>query len=135
MSTGEIHTFYKGSAQTNGSVVVTAGGVAFWGDLSRRFFALDATSGKVLWQTTVGRSGLGQHHHLFGERQTVRGGDDGRRIDDVGSAGIDSRPEAAQERERGLRIRAAGAEIAWRPSGIFFFQSIFRSVPRPCART
>ena len=56
MSTGEIHEFYKGSAQTNGSVVVTAGGVAFWGDLGRRFFALDAASGKVLWQTTVGGS-------------------------------------------------------------------------------
>ena len=56
MSTGEIHEFYKGSAQTNGSVVVTAGGVAFWGDLGRRFYALDATSGKVLWQTTVGGS-------------------------------------------------------------------------------
>ena len=53
MSTGEIHEFYKGSAQTNGSVVVTAGGVAFWGDLGRHFYALDATSGKVLWQTGV----------------------------------------------------------------------------------
>ncbi len=56
MSTGEIHTFYKGNAQTNGAVVATAGGVVFWGDLSRRFFALDATSGKVLWQTNVGGS-------------------------------------------------------------------------------
>jgi outer membrane protein assembly factor BamB len=56
MSTGEIHEFYKGAAQTNGSVVVTAGGLAFWGDLGRHFYALDATSGKVLWQTAVGGS-------------------------------------------------------------------------------
>ena len=56
MSTGRDSEFYKGSAQTNGSVVVTAGGVAFWGDLGRHFYALDATSGKVLWQTAVGGS-------------------------------------------------------------------------------
>jgi alcohol dehydrogenase (cytochrome c) len=45
-----------GPSETNGSVVTTAGGLVFWGDLNRRFFALDAESGKVLWQTILGGS-------------------------------------------------------------------------------
>ena len=81
MSTGEIHEFYKGPAQTNGSVVLTAGGVAFWGDLGRHFYALDATSGQVLWQTAVGGSVSVQHHYLRGQRKTVRRCNDGRRPD------------------------------------------------------
>jgi PQQ-dependent dehydrogenase (methanol/ethanol family) len=56
MSTGEIKPLYLGNAETNGSIVVTAGGLAFWGDLNRRFFAFDASTGKVLWQTIVGGS-------------------------------------------------------------------------------
>src|SRR6202035_3151735 len=56
MSTGEISTFYKGRAQTNGSVVATAGDLVFWGDLNRKFMALDAESGKVLWDTILGGS-------------------------------------------------------------------------------
>jgi alcohol dehydrogenase (cytochrome c) len=56
MSTGEISEFYKGPAQTNGAVVTTAGGLVFWGDLNRRFFAFDAKSGKTLWQTAIGGS-------------------------------------------------------------------------------
>ncbi len=55
MSTGEISEFYKGRSQTNGSVVTTAGGLVFWGDLNR-LFAFDAKSGKILWQTVVGGS-------------------------------------------------------------------------------
>jgi len=56
MSTGEIKQLYMGRSLTNGSVVATAGGLVFWGDLNRRFFALDADSGKVLWQSIVGGS-------------------------------------------------------------------------------
>jgi PQQ-dependent dehydrogenase (methanol/ethanol family) len=56
MSTGEIQPFYLGHALTNGSVVVTAGDVVFWGDLNRRFMALDSESGKVLWDTILGGS-------------------------------------------------------------------------------
>jgi alcohol dehydrogenase (cytochrome c) len=56
MSTGEIKQLYMGPSETNGSVVTTAGGLVFWGDLNRRFFALDAESGKVLWQTILGGS-------------------------------------------------------------------------------
>jgi len=56
VSTGEIQPFYLGHALTNGSVVATAGDVVFWGDLNRRFMALDSESGKVLWQTILGGS-------------------------------------------------------------------------------
>jgi alcohol dehydrogenase (cytochrome c) len=56
MSTGEIKQLYMGRSQTNGSVVTTAGGLVFWGDLNRRFFAFDAESGKALWQTILGGS-------------------------------------------------------------------------------
>lgn len=56
MSTGEIQPFYLGRAETNGSVVTTAGGLVFWGDLNRRFRAFDAETGKVLWQTILGGS-------------------------------------------------------------------------------
>ncbi len=56
MSTGEIQPFYLGPAMTNGSVVTTAGGLVFWGDLNRRFYAFDDQTGKILWQTVVGGS-------------------------------------------------------------------------------
>jgi alcohol dehydrogenase (cytochrome c) len=38
------------------SVVSTGGGVAFVGDLNRQFKAVDAKTGKVLWQTRLGTS-------------------------------------------------------------------------------
>ena len=38
------------------SVVSTAGGVAFVGDLDRRFKAVDVRTGKILWQTRLGMS-------------------------------------------------------------------------------
>src|SRR5262249_24195889 len=36
-----------------GSALVTAGDLVFWGDMNRRFRAFDADSGQVLWQTIV----------------------------------------------------------------------------------
>lgn len=39
--------------------LTTAGGVVFIGDVDRYFKALDAASGKVLWQTRLGTSALG----------------------------------------------------------------------------
>jgi len=56
MSTGEIQPFYLGHSLTNGSVVATAGDLVFWGDLNRKFMALDSQTGKVLWDTTLGGS-------------------------------------------------------------------------------
>jgi glucose dehydrogenase len=34
--------------------LATAGDVVFWGDLTRKFRAFDADSGKVLWETELG---------------------------------------------------------------------------------
>jgi alcohol dehydrogenase (cytochrome c) len=54
LATGKIEHIYKGAAPINGAILATAGDLVFVGDLDRRIRALDATSGKVLWQQTVG---------------------------------------------------------------------------------
>ncbi len=54
VATGEMKVIYSQAAGTNGSALVTAGGLVFFGDLNRRFRALDADTGKVLWQQVVG---------------------------------------------------------------------------------
>jgi alcohol dehydrogenase (cytochrome c) len=53
MTTGETTTLYNGKAPSNGATLSTAGGLVFWGDLDRHFFAFDAETGKILWQTTM----------------------------------------------------------------------------------
>ena len=45
---------YSQPQGTNGSLVTTAGGLVFFGDLNRRVRALDADNGKVLWESVVG---------------------------------------------------------------------------------
>ena len=42
------------AAPGNGSALVTAGDLLFWGDLDRRFNAFDADTGEILWTTVVG---------------------------------------------------------------------------------
>ncbi|MBV9769634.1 MAG: PQQ-binding-like beta-propeller repeat protein [Bryobacterales bacterium] len=54
MSTGEMLRFDVGRAPGNGAMLATAGGVIFHGDMSRRFRAFDAGTGKKLWETIVG---------------------------------------------------------------------------------
>src|SRR5207248_1379635 len=54
VSTGEMKVIWSQPAPTNGSALVTAGGLLFFGDLNRRFRALDADSGKLLWEQVVG---------------------------------------------------------------------------------
>jgi len=54
LATGKIEHIYKGAAPINGAVLATAGGLVFFGDLDRRVRALDAVSGKVLWEQTIG---------------------------------------------------------------------------------
>ncbi len=54
LATGKIDHIYKGAAPINGAILTTAGGLVFFGDLDRRLRALDATSGKVLWDQTIG---------------------------------------------------------------------------------
>ena len=53
LSTGEMTPIYRGRAPSNGAVLTTAGDVVFWGDVDSRFRALDAASGKVLWEQTL----------------------------------------------------------------------------------
>jgi glucose dehydrogenase len=54
MSTGEMKRIFSQAAPGNGSALTTAGDLLFWGDLNRRFRALDPETGKVLWETIVG---------------------------------------------------------------------------------
>lgn len=54
MSTGEITRFDVGRAPGNGAMLTTAGGLVFHGDLSRRFRAFDAGTGKMLWESILG---------------------------------------------------------------------------------
>ena len=53
-TTGEMRLIYSQPQPTNGSALTTAGGLMFFGDLNRRVRALDAETGKVLWETIVG---------------------------------------------------------------------------------
>jgi alcohol dehydrogenase (cytochrome c) len=54
LSTGEILRFDVGRAPGNGAMLATAGDLVFHGDMSRRFRAFDAASGKQLWETILG---------------------------------------------------------------------------------
>ncbi len=54
METGEITQWPTGEVPTNSSILTTAGGLVFWGDINRRFRAVDAENGEVLWETIVG---------------------------------------------------------------------------------
>jgi alcohol dehydrogenase (cytochrome c) len=54
LSTGEILRFDVGRAPGNGGVLATAGGLIFHGDMSRRFRAFDAETGKQLWESILG---------------------------------------------------------------------------------
>jgi alcohol dehydrogenase (cytochrome c) len=54
VATGEMRVIYSQAQPTNGSALATAGDLVFFGDLNRRLRALDADSGKVVWETVVG---------------------------------------------------------------------------------
>jgi alcohol dehydrogenase (cytochrome c) len=54
LSTGEILRFDVGRAPGNGGMLATAGDLVFHGDMSRRFRAFDAQTGKQLWETILG---------------------------------------------------------------------------------
>jgi glucose dehydrogenase len=53
VSTGELTRIYESCAPGNGATLATAGDLVFWGDLARRFRALDADNGRVLWETVL----------------------------------------------------------------------------------
>ena len=54
VATGEMQVIYSQPQPANGSALTTGGDLVFFGDLNRRFRALDATTGKVLWESVVG---------------------------------------------------------------------------------
>jgi PQQ-dependent dehydrogenase (methanol/ethanol family) len=54
LSTGEMLRFDVGRAPGNGAMLATAGSLVFHGDMSRRFRAFDAQTGKKLWETILG---------------------------------------------------------------------------------
>ena len=54
METGRIERIHKARAHGLGAVLATAGDLIFWGDINRRFKALDADTGKVLWESILG---------------------------------------------------------------------------------
>ena len=54
LSTGEMRVLHSQPQPGNGSALITAGDLVFWGDLNRRFRAFDADTGKVLWESVVG---------------------------------------------------------------------------------
>lgn len=53
-ATGKIDHIFKSPVPINGAMLLTAGDLLFFGDLDRHFRALDAESGKVLWDQIVG---------------------------------------------------------------------------------
>jgi len=54
LATGEILRFDVGRAPGNGAMLATAGDLVFHGDMSRRFRAFDAATGKQLWESILG---------------------------------------------------------------------------------
>jgi alcohol dehydrogenase (cytochrome c) len=54
METGEVIHWPQGPVPTTGAVLASAGDLIFWGDVNRRFKALDADTGDLLWQAIVG---------------------------------------------------------------------------------
>lgn len=54
LSTGDILRFDQGRAPGNGAMLATAGDLVFHGDMSRRFRAFDAATGKKLWEAILG---------------------------------------------------------------------------------
>jgi alcohol dehydrogenase (cytochrome c) len=53
MATGQIEYMYQQRLPGNGAVLATAGDLLFWGDMNRRFRAIDADNGQVLWETIL----------------------------------------------------------------------------------
>lgn len=54
LATGRVERIHAQAAPGNGSALVTAGDLLFWGDLERRFNAFDADTGEILWTAVVG---------------------------------------------------------------------------------
>ena len=53
LRTGRVFTLHTQRNPGNGALLLTAGGLLFWGDMSGSFYALDAHSGEILWDASV----------------------------------------------------------------------------------
>ncbi len=96
------------------AVLSTAGGIAFVGDMDRVFRAIDVKTGKVLWETRLGTSVQGFPLTFSIGGQAVHRGDQriGRRQPAHGADGARSGCSLSVVRERAVRVRAAGEEVA-----------------------
>lgn len=54
LETGHMQHWPSGRMPTNSAILATAGNLVFWGDINRRYQALDADSGEILWETLLG---------------------------------------------------------------------------------
>jgi alcohol dehydrogenase (cytochrome c) len=54
MATGVIRHLHTQRVPGNGAVLLTAGDLLFWGDMSGSFYAIDAEAGEILWDASVG---------------------------------------------------------------------------------
>jgi len=53
MASGEIVRLHTQRNPANGAVLLTAGDLVFWGDMSGTFYAIDADAGEILWDAIV----------------------------------------------------------------------------------
>lgn len=53
MTTGNVTHLHTQRNPGNGAVLLTAGDLLFWGDMSGTFYAIDADSGEILWDAGV----------------------------------------------------------------------------------
>ena len=69
---GSVRWKYQTARPIVAAVTPTAGGVVFTADLSGQLYALDATTGRLLWQTSTGQStGGGIISYVAGGRQLL----------------------------------------------------------------
>ena len=93
------------------SVLTTATGLAFVGDVDRYFRALDVRTGDVLWETRLGHVRPGVPDHVRRGRQAVRRGPDRRRHLPGPERGAQPGHLPAPVRERALRLRPPGPGV------------------------
>ena len=53
MTTGEIKRLHTQRNPGNGAVLLTAGDLVFWGDMTGTFYAIEADDGEILWDASV----------------------------------------------------------------------------------
>lgn len=53
MTTGSIQHLHTQRVPGNGAVLLTAGDLLFWGDMSGSFYAIDSEAGEILWDAKV----------------------------------------------------------------------------------